>query len=143
MKLETIQELWSEDSKIDHTELTLEAAKVPQLHHKYYKIYILEKMMLKKYEAEYKTLHLAKYEFYSQGPSPETPKDWVLPPIGRILKENIPRYMDADKDIVELSLRISLQKEKVDYLFSIISTITNRSYLLGTMLGSERFRAGL
>lgn len=143
MKLEELYDLWGEDSKIDASELTLEAMKVPQLHHKYYKIFISEKMRLKKYEAEYKQLYLDKYEFYTQGPSTETPKDWLMPSIGRILKDKVPLYMDADKHIVESSLQIAMQKEKVEFLYSIISTISNRSYLLNTMLGSERFRAGL
>lgn len=143
MTLEDIQSLWNQDSVIDNTELTLEAMKVPQIHSKYYKIYIAEKMILRKYESEYKKLYLDKFEFYSQGPSPETPKDWKLPAVGVILKDRIPMYMDADEQIIAQSLKVALQKEKVDFVYSIISSINNRGYLLKLILDSEKFRSGI
>ena len=39
MVLEEIYELWHKDSIIDKTELGDESLKIPQLHHKYFKIY--------------------------------------------------------------------------------------------------------
>ena len=41
MKLEEIQESWSSDSKIDDTELDNESLKIPELHHKYFRIFSL------------------------------------------------------------------------------------------------------
>ena len=35
-------DLWAEDSKIDRTELGEESIKIPQLHHKYYKISLIK-----------------------------------------------------------------------------------------------------
>ena len=54
MKLETIYEHWSSDSKIDRTELASESIKIPQLHAKYFKFYSEERLRLKQYESEYK-----------------------------------------------------------------------------------------
>ena len=39
MKLEEIQESWSSDSQIDDTQLDNESLKIPELHHKYYRIF--------------------------------------------------------------------------------------------------------
>ena len=72
MKLEAIYEEWKKDSDIDKTELGDESIKIPKLHHKYFQVYSSEKMLLKKYEAEMRQLKLAKYEFYTQGPTKET-----------------------------------------------------------------------
>jgi hypothetical protein len=44
MKLEEIESLWEQDSKIDRTDLDNESLKIPMLHSKYYKIYLREKI---------------------------------------------------------------------------------------------------
>ena len=71
MKLDEIYVEWKKDSEIDTTSLGDESLKIPKLHHKYFQIYSAEKLLLRKYETELKQLKLAKYEFYTQGPSKE------------------------------------------------------------------------
>ncbi len=129
MKLEEIHELWALDSQIDESELDAESLKIPQLHSKYYKIYNIERMILRRLEGEYKTLSLEKYEFYTQGPTDEQHKrGWKLPAKGMILKNEVDRYLEADRDIIAMSLKIALQREKVDLLHSIIGNINSRSF---------------
>jgi hypothetical protein len=143
MKLDDIEELWSKDSEIDSTELGNEATKIPKLHHKYYQIFIKERMLLRSYEAEMKKLKLDKYEFYSQGHNEYTKeKGWDLPARGMIIKTDIPMHLDADKDIISLSLKIGMQFEKVEYLESIIKSLTNRGYLIKSHIDWARFTAG-
>lgn len=143
MKIEELFDEWGKDSQIDASEITAEASKIPQLHHKYYKLYLTEKMLLRKLDAQLKTLKLDKYEFYTQGPHKETPKEWKLPAVGRILKADVDKYMDADKEIIQLSLEIGLKKEKIDLLYSILKTLSERGFLLNTMVKWEQFKAGL
>jgi len=143
MNIEEIMKLWEEDTNIDKTEIGDEAIKVPKLHSKYYNILIKEKLLLRKLEAEMKQLKLDKYEFLTQGPNEDTKeRGWKLPPKGMILKGDIPTYMDADKDIINLSLKIGMQQEKVYFLEDIIKTIINRGYLLKTVLEWQRFTMG-
>lgn len=143
MKIEEILNLWQDDVKIDKTELGDEATKIPKLHHKYYQIYTQERLLLRKYEAEMKKLKLDKYEFLTQGPNEETKdKGWKLPAKGMILKGDIPMYLDADDDIVTLSLKIGIQQEKIELLDSIIKTIMNRGYLLKTAVEWQKFTMG-
>jgi len=143
MKIEEILELWEVDSKIDRTEIGNEAVVIPKLHHKYYSIYVTEKLLLRKQEAEFKQLKLDKYEFLTQGPNEETKdKGWRLPPKGMVLKTDVPMYMDADEDVVSMSLRIGYQQEKLELLDSIIKTIMNRGYLLKTALEWQKFTMG-
>ena len=40
MTLDEVLEEWHKDSQLDRTELGEEALKIPQLHSKYYKLYI-------------------------------------------------------------------------------------------------------
>lgn len=143
MKLEDILELWKQDSNIDNTELGEEAAKIPKLHHKYYQIYIQEKIALRSYEADMKKLKLDKYEFFTQGHTEETrSKMWELPARGLILKADIPMYMDADKDLIKLSLKIGVQQEKTDFLESIIKSLTNRGFQIKSAIDWYKFTMG-
>jgi len=143
MNIEQIVELWAIDSNIDKTELGEESLKIPKLHQKYYQILIQERLLLKKYEAFMKELKLQKYEFYKDGHNEETRnKGWVLPAKGMILKSDIPLYLDADKDIINLSLKIGLQQEKLEFLESIIRTIMNRGYIIKNGIDWARFTMG-
>ncbi len=143
MKIEEILELWHEDANIDRTELGDAALNIPKLHHKYFSIFTKERMALRKYEADMKQLKLDKYEFYTQGPSEETKdKGWRLPAKGLILKSDIPVYMDADQDIINLNLKINLQQEKVDLLDSIIKTIINRNFVIRSAIDWAKFTMG-
>jgi hypothetical protein len=144
MKLDEITSLWEQDSKIDKTELADESLKIPQLHHKYYKIYSNEKLILRKLNTQYKQLRLQKFEFYTQGPNEETEdKGWVLPAIGRILKADAAQYIEADNDLIQLSLKIGIQEEKIEFLESIIKTLNNRGYNIHTALEFIKFMNGL
>ena len=58
MKIESIFELWEEDSKIDKNDIGNVALQISELHHKYFKILSNERLVLKKYEEELKELRL-------------------------------------------------------------------------------------
>lgn len=142
MKLEDILEQWKEDAHIDRTELGDEALKIPKLHHKYYQIYVSERLALRSLESELKQLKLDKYEFFTQGPNEETPSHWKLPPRGMILKADVPMYMDADAEIIKLSLKIGLQQEKMELLESIIKSLGNRGYNIKAAIDWQKFTMG-
>jgi hypothetical protein len=143
MNIEEIIQLWQKDAEIDKTELGDESLKIPKLHHKYYQILITERLLLRKLESDMKQLKLNKYEFYKDGHNDETrEKGWILPSKGMILKSDIPMYIDGDKDIVNLSLKIGLQQEKIEFLDSIIRSIMNRGYIIKNSIEWARFTMG-
>jgi hypothetical protein len=144
MKIEDIQNLWSRDSKIDHTELSTEALRIPSLHSKYFRIFTEERLRLRKYELDLKKLKLEKYEFYTQGPTEEThAKGWRLPPIGKVIKSEVNNYVDADDDIIQLTLKVGIQQEKIEMLESIIKSLTNRGFLIKSAIDFEKFKVGM
>lgn len=144
MKLETILENWEIDSEIKQNDLGNESLKTSQLHHKYQKIYTNESLMLRRYEADLKVLKLEKYEFYTQGPTKEQMDlGWKLPAAGRILKQEVNNYMDADKDIIQQTLKIGIQHEKIDLLESIIKTINNRGFQIKNAIDFMRWQNGV
>jgi hypothetical protein len=144
MKIDDIYDEWEKDSHIDRSELGDESLKIPKLHHKYFKIFTHERLTLRKYEAELKQMRLEKHEFYTLGPTEEThEKGWKLPPQGRILKSEVSNYIDADKDIVNLTLKVGIQQEKIELLQSIIKSLTNRGFNIKAAIDWEKFKVGI
>lgn len=142
MKIEEIRKLWAKDSNIEITNLAEESLNASRLHQKYYDIYVDEKLILAKYENDLKRLKLDKYEFYTQGPNEETPSDWQLPASGRILKSEVQQYIDADKDVINMVLKVCIQKEKVGYLESIVRSISFRSTQIKNAIEFLKFQSG-
>ena len=140
MKCEDIFTAWEKDSTIDRTELADESLKIPKLHHKYYSIFVAERATLRKLESAFKKLKLEKYEFFTQRPTEETrDKGWQMPARGMILKADIPMYMEGDQDIIDLSLKIGMQQEKVEFLESIIKTFQTRGYIIKNAIDFVKF----
>jgi hypothetical protein len=143
MKLERIFEEWEKDSEFDKTELGDESLKVAKLHHKYYRMLTQERITKRQLEADFKILRLEKHEFYTQGPSKETmDRGWVMPAIGKVIKSEVTNYIDADRDIIDISLKIGIQSEKIDLLESIIKTLLNRGYNIRAAIDWEKFKMG-
>jgi hypothetical protein len=59
-----------------------------------------------------------------------------------ILKGDIPMYMDADQDIINMTLKVGLQQEKIDLLDSIIKTIINRNFIIRNAIDWNKFTMG-
>jgi hypothetical protein len=143
MKFEDIFVSWEKDSAIDRTELAEESLKIPKLHHKYYTIYVTEKATLRRLESDMKKLKLEKYEFFTLGPNEETKdRGWRLPARGMILKADIPMYMEGDQDIIDLSLKIGMQQEKVELLESIIKSLQTRNFIIKNAIDFTKFSMG-
>ena len=143
MNLDEIMSEWKTDSEIDVTELADESIKIAKLHQKYYEYLIKEKLLFKKNESDLKLLRLEKYEFYTQGHNEETlKKGWELPSKGMVIKSEIPMYLEGDKDIINLNLKISYQQEKIDLLQSIIKSLNNRGYNIKSAIDWIKFTSG-
>ena len=59
-----------------------------------------------------------------------------------ILKTDIDKFMDSDQDIIKLSNRILLQKEKVNYLENLIKIINNRQWSIRATIDWLKFTNG-
>ena len=143
MQLETILEMWRKDCDLDRTELGEEALKIPTLHSKYYTIFSTERLQLRKLEQDYKALHKVKIEYYSGSLDYEELKERNWEPCQlKILRQDIPQYVDADKDIIDINLRLAYQQEKVDLLDNIIRSLQSRGYNIKCAIDWARFKVG-
>lgn len=143
MKLDDIMDLWADDARMDDTELGNESLRIPMLHHKYYKIFVQEGLLLKKVEQDYKSLYKLKYEYYMGVLDQETliEKGWDPNPL-KILKQDMSIYMEGDADLQLIQAKIDIQKQKLSFLESAIKTITNRGFLIKNAIDWERFKVG-
>jgi hypothetical protein len=143
MKLDDIMDLWAEDARMDDTELGNESLRIPMLHHKYYKIFVQEGLLLKKLEQDYKSLYKLKYEYYMGVLDQETltEKGWDPNPL-KILKQDMSIYMEGDADLQLIQAKIDIQKQKISFLESAIKTIINRGFLIKNAIEWEKFKVG-
>lgn len=143
MKLDEIYQLWEQDSKIDRSELAEESLKIPQLHHKYYKIYTNEKLILNRLNYSWKELFKKKHEYY-RGVLPEedlSAHGWE-PQQMTILRQDLQIYLESDKDLDALQMKIDTQKEKIDLLESIIKSLQTRGYQIKSAIDFIKFQMG-
>lgn len=144
MKLDDIFALWAQDSEINPVNISEESLKIPKLHHKYFSLLSKQRLSLKKLETEYSHLHQIKYEYFLGTLDEETLKENNWRPNPKvILKSDIPMHIDADKDIIDLTLKIALQKEKISALESIIKNIMERNWIIRNFIEWQKFQNGV
>ena len=83
------------------------------------------------------------YEYYSGTLDDTTRKELELLPNSRIvLKSDIPMYIESDDKIIDISLRIGVQKEKLQLLDSILRNIGNRGFQIKSYIDYQKFING-
>ncbi|MEK9694393.1 MAG: recombination mediator protein UvsY [Candidatus Poseidoniales archaeon] len=144
MNLKDIYENWEQDSKFERDLLTEETLRIPRLHSKYLRVLSEERIKLKGHEAEYKKLFRVKHEYYRGDLDQDTLKawGWEQNPL-KILRQDLDMYIQQDEDIITINNKISLQKEKISLVESILHQINNRGYQIKSIIDWERFKEGL
>jgi hypothetical protein len=139
MKFETLQSEWAKDTQIDPLDLISESLKVPALHSKYYLIYINEIKILKQYQVEYDKIYNDRWEHvFGDGLDLETLKKRGWEPVGKRItgsgperQKIIDRVMAADDVLIPYVIKLSMQKEKVEFIKSILNELMfNRKQML-------------
>jgi len=143
MSTDDISTIWAADSKIDETNLMGESKRIPELHNKYYTLYYKEALRVKKLRADYKELEFAKREWIDGSMAEEDLKDRGWKPYQRkVLRNDIDKYLQADKDIIALSLKIDYHSANANYLEDIIKTIHSRNFVIKNMIDVLKFQHG-
>lgn len=143
MNIEEINELWAQDCKIDETNLVRESSRIPELHNKYYNLFYRETLKVKKLRADLIELEKAKTEYYN-GSMDELElkqKGWAPNPL-KILRQDLDKYIQSDKEIISLSLKIALHEERANYLENIVRHINNRNFIIKNMIDFMKFQSG-
>ena len=144
MKLEEIHEEWSRDAKINHLDLSNESLNTAKLHAKYLQVLSMERMKLRKLRQEKNELVLAKTEYFMGKLDLDEMKSRGWEPFAlRLLKQDVPTYLEADKDLIRLNLQMGLIEEKVETLEAIMKNISNRGFQIKNYIDWKKFENGL
>jgi hypothetical protein len=60
----------------------------------------------------------------------------------KLLKADVQEYIDADDNVIESKKLLALQEEKVNYLESIVKSLTTRGYLIKNAIDWKKFTEG-
>ena len=113
------------------------------LHQKYYKVYTTEKLLLRKLEADLKIYQQIKYEYYAGELAEEDLREHGWEPFPKkVLRADIPRHVDSDRQVIERTLKIAHQKEKVDFCDAIIKSLRDRGFLIKSAIDWRKFTNG-
>lgn len=143
MTYEEIYSHWAKDGEIVLTDISEATANIPKIQNKYLKWYQEEGLKLRRLKAEYKVLTKLKTEYYNGNMDSDELKrhNWKPQPL-KILRQDIPMHVEADEDIITLSLKIGAQELVVDYLENIIKHINNRNFTIKNIIDYEKFKHG-
>ena len=140
--LETIQEMWEKDAKIDRDNLHDESLNIPSLHAKYFQIYNTIFLLRKKAEQQRKNIRHERYEYFSGKADPDVYRQNPFPKKIRD-KDTMTKYLDADEKLSNASLKIEYYDTMLTYLESILKVIQNRTYQIKNAIEFMRFNAGM
>jgi len=140
--LETLQEMWEKDSKIDPDNLHIESLNIPSLHAKYFDLYNTLFLLRKKAEQQRKNIRHERYEYFSGKADPEV---YIKDPFPKKIrdKDTMQKYMDADEKLSTTSLKIDYYDTMLVYIESILKVIQNRTYQIKNAIEYMRFTSGL
>ena len=143
MSTDDISEIWAKDCKIDESNLVGESKKIPELHNKYYTMYYKEALKVKKLRYDYKELELAKREWFDGSMAEEDLRErgWK-PQQKKIIRQDIDKSIQSDRDIINLSLKIDYHSTRANYLEDIIKTIHSRNFVIKNMVDILKFQHG-
>ena len=140
--LESIQEMWEKDAKIDRDNLHDESLNIPSLHAKYFQIYNTIFLLRKKAEQQRKNIRHERYEYFSGKADPDV---YIQNPFPKKIrdKDTMTKYLDADEKLSNSSLKIEYCDTMLTYLESILKVIQNRTYQIKNAIEFMRFNAGM
>lgn len=144
VNIDALAEEWAKDSTMDLTEPSKELSRIPVLHAKYLRVLSHHKLMTEKHALDYQKMKKVKWEYYSGDlNNPDDLKEYNLQPIlKKILRQDIPMYLDSDDDLNRILAKKILNKEIVDFCDRILRELHNRTFQLGNIVKWEQFIHG-
>ncbi len=143
MNFDKIKQMVLQDSEIDETQLDTESLRLPQLHNKYLNIYLDTKLILERKQNEFNKLRRVKWEYYTGKLDEEVLSHLGWEPFDlKILKQDVPIYMEGDEDLIALQEQVRYYKEMCAYLDATVKEITYRHNKIRNAIDWKKFLGG-
>jgi hypothetical protein len=145
-ELETILDMWAEDSRINNAKLDESSRDTPQLHAKYLQLLAQAKIKLKKSEMRQKTLLKYKWLWYNGKMSQEEMEEhgWDPDPFNglKIMKGDMDHYYDSDPEIQKSEELIQYWKTITETLQEIVGNLNWRHQTISNIIRWKQFESG-
>lgn len=142
MTSDEIIELWNCEAPISDTDLGRASREIPELHAKYYAMYIDAKREVSKARYLYKRMRHEKNEFLINPTQEATQKYGWEYPDRKILKSDLKDYLDGDSELLKLDMKAQEAELKVETLQEILRVIHARNWLIKNALDDRSFLHG-
>lgn len=144
MNINELKKSVEEDLKIDSTELGSEAIRSPQLHNKYLCFLLDEKHNLNLMESILKMTEKDKWLYYTGKMSEEDLKKHNWEPFDlAIIKQDVDRFIESDKQYSDMKIKVEQQREKVNYLENVVKIMSNRAWNIKSAIEWVKFTQGI
>ena len=140
MTLEELQQNAEKDLKIDDLELGDESLKNASLHQKYLNIYNNFRQLHLMNEGSYRVLYRKKWEYYGGKSDPEVYRD--NPFDHKILKQDIPIYLESDEELIKAKQKVEYYKICMDSCERILKQIHSRGWDIKNAIEWRKFVDG-
>jgi hypothetical protein len=144
VNIDDLMELWSQDSRIDESEPSRELARIPILHSKYLRILTHHSLFVKKLMSDHAKMKRIKWEWYTGDLNNiDDLKTYNLEPWAKkILRQDIPIYIDSDNDLNNILMKKVIHQEIVDFCASVLKELNNRTFQLNNIIKWEVYTRG-
>ena len=140
MDLDTINQMWSNDSKIDDLMLDNASLAIPQLHQKYLSLLTEFNLLRKKKSQQLKQLQHRKWLYYSGKADPEEYED--KPFHHKVMKSDVPNWVAVDDDICKVEMQLDYYDAVIKTLEEILKQVHQMSYNIKNAIQWRSFVGG-
>jgi len=145
MKLTELQDMWSEDCKINEMNLGQESVKTPNLHAKYLNLLSSTKLNLRKAESDYLNCRRKKYKYYrgemTQAELEE--EGWEQWQGNKPLKNEMDEFLQVDTELIKYMDKVEYFKTVLYQLEQIIRSLNSRTWDIKTAIEWSKFTNGM
>jgi len=141
MTLEELQTQAENDLKFDDLELANESLRSASLHQKYLTIYNNFRQLRLMNEGNYKVKYRQKWEYYSGKAEPQVYRD--NPFDHKILKADLPIYLDSDEELIKLKQKVEYYSMCMDSCERILKQIQQRGWDIKNAIEWRKFVDGV
>jgi Recombination, repair and ssDNA binding protein UvsY len=140
-----LMSMWTEDSKLDRTDLLAELSRIDSLHAKYLNIHTTHSILWKKAMREYSERKRFWSNYYSgeYNDDKDFLKEHSLEPMHKkVLRSEIQEYLDSNEELNNILMKKMIHEEISSYGAEVVKQVRQRSYEVKSYIDYEKFLNG-
>ena len=141
--IETLMKEWSEDSIIDSTSMEKELLKISHLHGKYLNIMSYHRHLVRKLEADYKTMKGLREDYFAGHLTQEECDERGWEYMQHVHSNpKIARLLETDTELTKILLKKIAHEEIVSYCEAVLKSLHSRTWDLGNYVKYLQLTSG-